>query len=316
MSSEPEQLPEAWDASEESPLAHQEQNDLPVIEQELLFSGVFAEPPRPPVRIPNMADVGLAAVLLIFGWVGAAAVTEIALHFHLFGVATETQAMNDIHYTLGAQTFWYLFSFLGCVLLFPQLWRKNFFTGIEWGAGAAFNARLKLGGAIVFCFVLAMVDSIALPGPTDAPIDEVFRLPGAAWMMFAFGITLAPFFEELAFRGFLLPALCTAYDWSRERIAHTAPPWPDAEDRPQWSLPAMAVGSVLTSIPFALIHGAQTGYSLGPFLLLVGVSLSLCWVRLSTRSLAASTVVHAAYNFLLFSLMFFGTGGFKNLDKM
>ena len=53
-----------------------------------------------------------------------------------------------------------------------------------------------------------------------------------------------------------------------------------------------------------------------PIFLLVGVSLSLCWVRLSTRSLAASTIVHASYNFLLFSLMFLETGGFKNLDKM
>jgi hypothetical protein len=39
-------------------------------------------------------------------------------------------------------------------------------------------------------------------------------------------------------------------------------------------------------------------------------------VRLGTRSLAASTLVHAGYNFTLFSLMLLGTGGFKHLDKM
>jgi hypothetical protein len=78
----------------------------------------------------------------------------------------------------------------------------------------------------------------------------------------------------------------------------------------------MAVGSLLTSIPFALMHAYQTGWSLGPFLLLVCVSLVLCWVRLSLRSLAASTLVHSSYNMLLFSLMLAGTGGFKHLDKM
>ena len=78
----------------------------------------------------------------------------------------------------------------------------------------------------------------------------------------------------------------------------------------------MIVGSLITSIPFALMHGAQTAWSLGPFLLLVFVSLVLCWVRLSTRSLAASTIVHASYNFMLFSFMLLGTGGFKHLDKM
>ena len=78
----------------------------------------------------------------------------------------------------------------------------------------------------------------------------------------------------------------------------------------------MALMSLYVSIPFAFMHGEQTGYSLGPFVLLVCVSLVLCWVRLSTRSLAASTLVHASYNLLLFLLMFFASGGFKHLDKM
>jgi membrane protease YdiL (CAAX protease family) len=46
------------------------------------------------------------------------------------------------------------------------------------------------------------------------------------------------------------------------------------------------------------------------------VSLVLCAVRLVTRSLAASTLVHACYNFLIFSTMFVGTGGFRHFDKM
>ena len=55
---------------------------------------------------------------------------------------------------------------------------------------------------------------------------------------------------------------------------------------------------------------------IGPFLLLVAVSLVLCWARLASRSLAASVLVHSSYNLLLFSLMLLGTGGFRNLDKM
>jgi len=51
-------------------------------------------------------------------------------------------------------------------------------------------------------------------------------------------------------------------------------------------------------------------------LLLVCVSLVLCWVRLGIRSLAASVMVHATYNLLLFSMMALGTGGFRHLDKM
>jgi membrane protease YdiL (CAAX protease family) len=64
------------------------------------------------------------------------------------------------------------------------------------------------------------------------------------------------------------------------------------------------------------MHGEQTGHSLGPLLLLIVVSLILCAVRLKTRSLAASTLLHACYNLLIFSSMLVGTGGFRHLDKI
>ncbi len=280
------------------------------------FETYARQPLFPPVRFPNIADVALVMVLLVLGWLGSLALISAALHYHLWGVASLKQALNDIRYTLGSQAVWYVLSFGGCFLLFPAVWRTPFFKGVEWRAEAAIHKRWRLLSAAFVCFALAIVDSVLLPGPADTPIDQIFRMPGAAWALFGFGITLAPFFEEMGFRGFLLPALCTAYDWASEHIAHRPAPWPDAEGKTRWSVPAMAVGSVLTSLPFALMHAEQTGYSVGPFLLLVCVSLVLCWVRLSLRSLAASTIVHASYNLLLFSLMLAGTGGFKHFDKM
>lgn len=271
---------------------------------------------HPVMHLPNLADVGMALVLLTLGWVGAAALTTGALSLHLFGVSTAKQAMADIHYTLGGQLAWYLIAFAGCLVIFPAAWRTNFFAGVEWHAGEILRARWRLLSAVIFCLSLAIVDSVALPGPDNAPIDSIFRRPDAAWLMFVFGITLAPFFEELFFRGFLLPALCSATDWMIARTTKRAAPQPDAGGRMMWSVQAMAVGAVLTSIPFALMHGAQTSYSLGPFLLLVCVSLALCWIRLATRSLAASVIVHASYNLLLFSIMLVQTGGFQHLEKL
>ncbi len=281
------------------------------------FLGTYASQPLPPpIRFPNFGDVGLVVVFLVFGWIGSGALLGTALHFRLWGVSNVKQALNDIHYALGSQAIWYLISFTGCILLFPAIWRTGYFEGLEWNAGAAFRKRWRLFTAAFVCFLLAIADGVLLPGPPDTPIDQVFRMPGAAWLLFAFGITLAPFFEEMAFRGFLLPAFNTAVDWAAERTMHRPAPAPDEEGKTRWSIGAMVVGSVLTSIPFALMHAEQTGYSLGPFLLLICVSLVLCWVRLSMRSLAASTLVHSSYNLLLFSLMLAGTGGFKHLDKM
>jgi membrane protease YdiL (CAAX protease family) len=90
--------------------------------------------------------------------------------------------------------------------------------------------------------------------------------------------------EEIAYRGLLLPALCTAYDWTREQVTHSRPLPPSENGFPQWSMGAMIFASVLVSVPFALMHGEQTAYSIGPFLLLVCISLALCWVRLHRQS--------------------------------
>jgi membrane protease YdiL (CAAX protease family) len=270
----------------------------------------------PPPRFPNILDVALMLLLLAFGWLASGGAAAAALHYRLFGVATEAQAANNIRYTLGGQVVWYLIALALWILFFPRIWNTGFFAGIEWRAAAALRLRWQLLSAAFACFVLAMVDAIVMPGPKEAPIDQVFRMPGGAWALFLFGITLAPLMEELIFRGFLLPALCTAWDWSAERLQHRPAPWPDAEGKTKWSLPAMIFASIVTSVPFALMHGQQTSYSLGTFVLLVSVSLALCWVRLSTRSVAAGTVVHACYNLLLFALMIWGTSGFKHLDKM
>jgi membrane protease YdiL (CAAX protease family) len=234
----------------------------------------------------------------------------------MFGVATFKQAEEEIHYRLGSQAAWYLITLVFCVLVFPLLWQRSFFDGLEWRASAAARQRWCLFGAALACFGVAIIDEIVLPGPTNTPIDQTFRMPGAVWLLFIFGVTLAPLIEEIAYRGFLLPALCTAYDWIVEQLTGSLAPRVDANGRPRWSMPAMVVASFVSSIPFALMHGDQTAYSLGPFLLLVCVSLVLSWVRLGMRSLAASVLVHSSYNLLLFSLMFLGTGGFRHLDKM
>jgi len=270
----------------------------------------------PAARIPNLGHLLVLLLLFVLGWLGAGSALLIALHFHAFGVKTLAQATKDFRYTIGSQAIQYFITFAACLAVFPVLWRRSFLSGLHWNWTGAFRYRGRLMSAVVLCFCGAIVNMLVLPGPADAPIDQLFRAPGAAWVLFAFGATLAPFFEELVFRGFLLPALCTAYDWTAEQLKGSPQLPLDENGNPRWSMPAMIGASLISSLPFALMHGEQTGWSIGPFSLLICVSLVLCWVRLGTRSLAASTLVHAGYNFTLFSLMLIGTGGFKHLDRM
>jgi hypothetical protein len=283
-------------------------------------SPIFAnwEQPSPPPaeRIPNIGHFAFLGAIAIGGLLVASLFVGLALHLHMFGISTREQAVLDIHYTLGSEAILYIVTLIAALIFFPMLWGRGFFAGIQWNGATAFRLRSQLFMSAVLCFALALANSLLLPGPKDAPIDKIFHSPGAPWLLFAFGVTFAPFFEEVFFRGFMLPSLCTACDWVNERIRHTAPPPLGEHGHPQWSMSAMITGSIFTSLPFAAVHAAQTGYSIGPFVLLVMVSLVLCWTRLRTRSLAASVLVHASYNFLLFFIMLVGSNGFQHLDKM
>ncbi|MGA3159726.1 MAG: CPBP family intramembrane glutamic endopeptidase [Terracidiphilus sp.] len=281
-----------------------------------LFQSWYRPEAVAPTRIPHFGHLCLLAAFLLFGFVCMTVLMFVALHFHLDGVTTQDQIKNNVHYLLGSEAVLYLITLALSIPIFPLLWNKSFFTGIHWRGATALELGWRLPAIALGCFVLAGLDQWLLPGPEHAPIEDIFRSPGAAWLMFGFGVTFAPFFEETVFRGFLLPALATAWDWSIERSTGKPARPLDANGHPQWSIFSMVIASALTTIPFALMHADQQGHSLGPFLLLITVSLILCAVRLVTRSLAASTLVHACYNFLIFFTMLVGTGGFRHFDKL
>ncbi len=299
-----------------APMEHAQAQDTLYVTERPLFQSWYEPQARPPVRIPNFGHLCLLCLMGLIGLLCAAILFRVAMSFHLYGVSTIQQAMVEIHYTLGLEALLYLFTFVLALLIFPLFWHKSLMSGLQWNGAAALRLRKRLAAAAFICFLIALLNSAVLPGPANTPIEKIFRMPGAPWLLFAFGVTLAPFFEEMFFRGFLLPALCTAYDWLAEKTTGEIRKPLDANGHPQWSLTAMVIGSIVTSLPFAWMHGAQTGYSLGPFFLLVGVSLVLCAIRLWTRSLAASVMVHACYNFLLFTLMLVGTEGFRHLNRM
>ena len=281
-----------------------------------LFQSYMEPPVRRPVRIPHFGHLMLLVLLILVALGILALALGLASHFHLFGWHLSAKAATDVGLNLISEIVLYFVTFGFGLIAFPLLWNEGYFQGLQWRADVL-RSRFRVLEATAFtCFGLAILDQIVMPGPANAPIEKMIQSPGAAWMMFAFGISLAPFFEEMLFRGFLLPALCTACDWAAESIKGTLPRPLDASGHPRWSAPAMIIGSIAASIPFALLHVAQQGHSIGPFLLLIVISLILCAVRLTTRSLAASTLVHASYNFLIFFVELIATGGFRHFDKM
>jgi membrane protease YdiL (CAAX protease family) len=164
----------------------------------------------------------------------------------------------------------------------------RFLPAVRWNwPHATWFGFLALGAVLA---IAGQLLSALLPIPKSLPIDQFFHSPADAWMMASFGVAVAPFVEELFFRGFLYPVLA------------------------RWL--GVALGIVLTAIPFALLHSAQLGNAWGPLVVLFVVGVVLTGVRALTKSVASSMLVHIGYNLTLFSLLFVASGHFQHLERV
>jgi hypothetical protein len=198
--------------------------------------------------------------------------------------------------------------------VFPFFWKRSFSDGLQLNldAGRRNAIRLIPIGVILSIANLAMSSIISMP--KNIPMDEFFRTRSDIWFVTAFGILLGPFFEEVAFRGFLLPAFAIAYDWlSLPRTPAAREAWHSTN---QLTRASLIFSAVLTSILFALIHGFQTAFTWPVLALLFCVSLILSYIRLRLRSVMASTFVHISYDATIFVFVFIATGGYRHLDKI
>ena len=253
------------------------------------------EPPFSPGLLNTLLFLLIAGGVTILIQTAAVVLT---LHFHLFRDNSIEHLQHETLLIVPSQALAYLVSIGLSALVFRRLWRIPFSTGIQWNLPTALRRSLTLVPLGIAVGFFIQWSSNFLPIPKDLPIDQMFQTSSSAWLIAIFGVTLAPAFEEIAFRGFLYPALTR---WTTKVFS-----------------PRIAVlfAAILTSLPFALLHGQQLAFSWAPLLLLFSVSMILCYIRTCTDSVAASTLVHAAYNLSDFASMFYLSGGFRHLDQL
>lgn len=208
----------------------------------------------------------------------------------------------------------YIASLVTSWFFFPLLWHRSFPEGLQWNFAALRRNAFKLMGlGLVLGWTVQAVSSL-IPIPKSIPMDNFFRTPSDVWLVTLFGTLLAPVFEEICFRGFLLPAFAIAYDWL------SLPRTPMAQQHWQTTTGLSAAGllfsAVVTSILFALLHAQQLAHAWGALFVLFCVSLVLTFVRIRTRSVACSALVHACYNLSVFIALFIVTGGYRHLDQI
>jgi membrane protease YdiL (CAAX protease family) len=187
-----------------------------------------------------------------------------------------------------AQTLCYLVVVAFMHFLVEIRYRAPFWTAVKWHWPSGIGTLGYLAGGLALAIGVQLASAF-LPIPKSLPIQELLKAPSSAWLLAAFGILVAPFVEEMFFRGFLYPVLAR-----------------------RWSVGAAVL---LTALPFAAIHGGQLDYHWAPLLLLLAVSLAFTVARAVTGSVAVPFLLHVGYNTTLFAGLFWATDGFRHMEK-
>ncbi len=266
----------------------------------------------PGSRIPNLLHFFSFLALTVVAFV----LSEIFILALAHGASVEA-SLKDQRLQLFVNVLTYLIALSVAYLVMPLFWNRSFSDGLQWNFTKA-SPWLGLGGLILG--FAAQGVTVFIPHPKELPIEEMFHNPTIIWFLVVFAVVIGPLFEEVVFRGFLLPGISIAVDWLR--IPRGADDFESIENLHAWrastgfSNVALVVSSLITSALFAAIHGPQLGYTVPALALLMGVSLILCLVRIRTGSVAASTLVHGCYNLSVFLTLFVSTSGFRHLDKI
>jgi len=172
-----------------------------------------AQEPQPPVadagvRFPvwTLGDVARTVIVLILamffcGFLAAMIAGAAATSRHL----DPKQVIGSPLILIPAQFAAYVLTIWFVVRMISVHYGTPFFEGVHWHFPRS-RWALFLGGGVLLAIFIQVLSGV-LPIPKQLPIDQYFRNGASAWAMTFFGVLVAPFAEELFFRGLLFPAL-------------------------------------------------------------------------------------------------------------
>ncbi|MEW5977157.1 MAG: CPBP family intramembrane glutamic endopeptidase [Acidobacteriota bacterium] len=154
-----------------------------------------------------------------------------------------------------------------------------FLPSLRWTSVPARPARFYLSLGFVLALTILGLSAV-LPTPAKPPIEQLLRHKETAFLFAAMGVLVAPFVEEVIFRGFIFPVI--------EKIL------------------GKVGGIVITAGLFTSVHVGQLwgSWSAVALILLVGTVLSTA--RALTGSLTPSFLIHLSYNATITLLFLMG----------
>ena len=250
-------------------------------------------PPLPEAAPINKAvdlvDVVLIACMavLCFVVVGSIALAIFMKVHHVTRIDPQELSVN-VFFALPVELMTYLviLGFMAFVVWLRH--QTSLFKAIHWNPP---NKKLAINAFFIgLCVTLVSeIGMVALNRwiPKSLPITELFKDRVSSILLALFAILVAPFMEEIFFRGFLYPALA------------------------RWT--GSVISIVITTCLFTLLHGAQLGYSWAALVPIFIVGLVLTITRAVKDSVATTVIIHMTYNFTLMAETFSITHGFTKM---
>lgn len=252
------------------------------------FTDTQTSPPRPwtlrdLLLFIAFVPIGLFAanILVLLGY----ALIQPTMHWRL----AKQQLSTDPFFLLALQTVFYglMLAFIFFLVAVDHV--QPFWPTLRWRRITVWQALGCLAGGTLMTIAIALLPPV-LPDSAQFPLESLFSSRAAAYAIGAFAILVAPFMEEMIFRGILFAIF-------KSQVG-------------------LRFAILITAILFGGLHVPEYwgAWNHMFFIFLVGLVFSLA--RGMSGSLAPSVFLHAGYNASMMIALFISTEHFRNLNAL
>ncbi len=194
---------------------------------------------------------------------------------------------NNTFFNVATQLIFYLFLLGYISLLIKAGYRLPFWRGLSWRKLRAKTLFYLVLAGIFLSFAVELMPRL-LPDTETFPLEQMFNSPAAAFAVALFAVLVAPFMEELVFRGVLFAFL--------------------------ENLVSLRFAIVGTAVLFAGLHIPEYWHAWNKVLLILLVGLVFSLARGISGSVSVSFILHLAYNCTQMVALFVATNHFRQVQ--
>ncbi|MGH9328026.1 MAG: lysostaphin resistance A-like protein [Terriglobia bacterium] len=253
-------------------------------------SSESAPPPRREIwTLPDLLYFAIFFFVMLFltYFLGLAAYAALK---PVMGWKGSTQSLGqNTFFLLGVQFGFYIILFAYIYFLVAVHYRLRFWEGIKWGHLTGANILRYVAGGILIAIAVQLIP-VFLPDKKHFPLEHLFSSPDSSYAVAVFAVIIAPFMEELVFRGVLFSIFET-------RVG-------------------LRFAIIVTAILFAAMHIQEYRGAWDHLFMIFLVGLVFSMVRGATQSLAPSVVLHITYNACLMAGLFVATSHFRMMQNV